>query len=103
MKAKSLNLFEKIGLEQLLRQYNLIDNPENYTCGTTDRGLINFQNVFINHYKDAEYNMLGAIGLNEADYVIIQMWNEEGNKSKEYWCVHHQIDEPYNWNEFELE
>lgn len=103
MKAKRLNLVEQIGLEQLLRQYNILDNPENFTLGTSENNLRNLDNVYIDFWADSQYCFLGGVGMLEAEYIVIEMWNEEATDRKHYYCSHYQIDEPENWTEFELE
>lgn len=101
---KVLNGFEAQGLKTLLeRAFDLEPGfIENQTCGTTQEGMINFDNFDLFCPRTVWLCKLGGAGLTEGNDVILQCWNKDAEESDLFWMTyadlkHGNLDNIREW------
>ena len=84
MKFRTMNLFERKGLLNILNEFCEIDVAD-IVCGTNENGAIELQTSLEINAPNPMYPNISKVGLTEANDVIVQFYDEIGNQCEYYW------------------
>jgi hypothetical protein len=96
MEFRKMNLFERKGLIETLKQFCEID-VEDIVCGTNENGALELQNSLEINAPDMMYPNISKVGLTQANDVIIQFYSEDNNQDQHFWGCYPD----FNWKEID--